>query len=405
MFNRETRIWTVATGDTLDKIALSVYSDSTKSNVILNANKLLIDNPKRLINGVQLTVPKINHDKSTTKVGANDRNYLLTIDNQNIEFIDALKFRTGQSEGARTMAFAVPFEFASFAKIGSTVELYVNNVLFLEGYLITPDITYQKSGGHVMTWQCTTKVYPILHSHYKTSKSNPASWSNISLKSLFNKILSPFNLNAVINDETIGNEKYDKIGFKDDETIFSFLKRVANQKGFSLLGLANGDLLLYKAKKTRQIVGKFNDASRMAASYNYEGLGNEYRATNQKKGSGKSATATNTLIPFNIFKTIKQDSSNNGDLQKFINYQQSRIFAESLQLNINSESIFNDNVALYSPGDLISINAPELDIIEDTTFTVDVAEVDIDKSGEIVNLNCVLPELRAGEMPERLPFL
>lgn len=405
MFNRKTRVWTVEAGDTVSKIALSVYSDQSKTIDIVNANPLIIKSSDLIIIGTQLYIPVLNHDSVKTKVDNNTTDFLLTINNKSIEFISGLKFRYGQAEGARTMAFAIPAESAVGVKVFSKVELYIKGVLFLSGILITPDVVYSKESGHFIQWQATTNIYPVIHSHFKATESNPAEWENITLKSLFKKILDPYDLNAILLDLGIGNEKIESIGFEDDEIKINFLKRVANQKNYSLQGLANGDLLLFKPKKTGEIVGKFNDSSKMQASYNYEGLASDYRAVSQKKGEGGSGSATNDLIPLNIFKTVKQDSSAGGDLAKFAKYKQGQFFAESLSLTIQVETIFNNKGTLWAPDDFISVLAKELDIPEDTTFSVDAAEFDVSNGASRANLAVILPGVRAGDLPERLPFL
>ena len=56
--------YTVQSGDTLYQIAEKLYNDGSKWNVIYNANKQQIKDPKRLKPGLTITIPPIS-EKST----------------------------------------------------------------------------------------------------------------------------------------------------------------------------------------------------------------------------------------------------------------------------------------------------------------------------------------------------
>lgn len=413
MFNRSTRTWLVQGGETLASIALEVYTDPTKATEIQAANKVVVKDPNNLQRGWKLYIPALNRDTGLTTAVARDENgnvvnntnYRLTIDNQHIEYIGALQYSSGQAKAARTMAFSIPAEAAPDAKVGSTVQLTINGILWLDGWLIEPQVQLDKDSGHVINWQATTKIYPVVHSNFKSTGDRPASWTNISLADLITNVLEGFGINLVLPEGSVGRETFDKIGFEGTETIINFIISVAQKKKYSLQGLANGDLFLYRADQVGEPVASFNDVSRMSAQYSYEGLGNEYRAVSQKSGSGGAGTATNDLIPFNIFKQITQDRGNEGDLTGFAQYKQAQLFAESLKLNILTETIFNDNDEIWSPGDVATILAPQLGFPNDTTFVLDSPNFDISRNGHRVSLEFVLPELRRGEMPGSLPFL
>jgi hypothetical protein len=143
----------------------------------------------------------------------------------------------------------------------------------------------------------------------------------------------------------------------------------------------------------------------MSAQYNYEGLATEYRAVSQKTGVGGEGTATNTLLPFTIFKQMSQDRGNSGDLVKYANHHQAKAFAESTTLRVETEKLFNDTGALWLPGDFITVLAPPLGYANDTLLMVSTIQGAVSKDSRRVVLNTVLPELARGEMPKELPFL
>ena len=408
MFNKKTRTWIVEPGDTLESIAQAVYTNPSRSSSIQTANKSVLRGSATLQRGWRLYIPAINRevsDRTTDVAGTDAVNYRLSIDNQHVEYISELQYTMGQAQGIRLMAFSMPAEAATGARVGSEVILTINGVVFLNGWLVRPDVTLGKDSGHVIHWQAATRAYPLLYTTYKTSSSRPSAWSNITLKNLVGAVLEGEDVALVLPVGGVGAEVFNKIGFDGTESKMDFIISVAQKKGYAVQGLANGDLTLYKTPATGLAVGVFDDTSHITAQYNYEGLASEYRAISQKSGAGAVGTATNTLLPFNIFQQVTSDRGNEGDLSNFARYKQAQIYAGALSVNIETYTIFNKAGELWAPGDFITIKAPQLDIPDSTSFVIDTPHVTVSKEGTRVELKSVLPELRRGVMPERLPFL
>jgi prophage tail gpP-like protein len=405
MFNRVTRTWTSTKEETLGSIALEVYTDISKASVIQKANKQTITNPNKIKRGTKLYIPPINEDISTTDVaGVNKRNFRLTIDDTHVEFITELQYTMASTQGLRVAAFSAPAEAIPQAKVGSTVKITINRTPFLIGWLIQPDVEISKDGGHVVHWQVASYAYPLVHSNFKTTAGTPSSWKDITLQDLITKVLQDTGVSLVLADTTVGAEKYEKIGFDNSETIMSFIIKVAQKKKYSIQGMANGDLLMYQSTTIGTPVGSFNDTTRMRCSYNYEGLAQEYRATSQKTGKGGTGTASNTLLPFKIFRHLSQDRGAEGDLTKYAEYQQALEYAASTTMQIETSTLFNDNGDVWEPDNSITVKAPPLGYKKDTLLIVDSVNGRISREGEYTTLGCVPPELRRGETPKELPL-
>ena len=408
MYDRITRIWTVENGDTLSGIAKIIYGDYRKYPRIQKANSELVKNPDLIFPGWKLYIPPAEDAKRpVTRIIDLDENpdFLVRVNDKDLNFISALKLKSGINQGSRTCAFSMLFNQEDGFKYGDSAQVFVEGELFIDGILLRPEPSYSKQQGSVISWQIGTKVNYILNSNYKSTISNPASWENITLKDLITNVLKGFEIDVQFSEQSIAQETFKKIGIGRGETIFSFVAKIIQQKGYLIQGLATGDLYAAQANTAGLPIASFDDANTIQINCSYDTLAGEYRATNQKKKGGGSKTATNDFINKNVFKQFQKDSGFDGDLQSFVDFKQSKEFAEALQAVISTRDIRSPGGNLWKSNELVSIQVPELGIPDSVLFLIDSLSYDFSKRGKNCELTCVLPETRSGKLPTWLPFL
>lgn len=406
MYDRVNRIWTVETGDTLSKISQFVYNDYRKYPRIQQANSGLVTDPDFILPNWKLYIPEPEGatKKFTSVEKSDDQSILIRIGGKDLQIVSDFQISEGINQGARTCSFLIPFNVNDGFKVRDKVQVFLNGKLYLDGILLIPEVTYSKDNGNYINWQASTKVNDILKSQFKTKADRPASWKNISLKDLVDNVLIDYDIDVQFSDQSIANQTYKKIGI-GSESIFDFLAKIANQKGFLLQGLATGDLFFSKAEERGVPVGSFTNQNLITVTCDYSGLCGEYRALNQKTKGGGAKSATNDFFPTNLFRQVEKDVGFDGDLQSFVDFYQSREFANALKVTIKAEDFKSPEGVEWASKQFVTVNSPENGIDRDLLMVIDSVTFPVNRSGKFPILNCVLPETRTGKMPNWLPFL
>jgi len=408
MFNNVTRIWTVERGDTLSKIALAIYNDANKWPLIYSANKELIKNPNLIFPKWKIHVPeKAKRNSPKTFIDNND-DFLIVASGTNLDFVSSLTLNTGINVASRTAAFSVPYseQVKDIFKAYQPIQIYIRGKLFLDGIMIRPKPTFSLENGSIMSIEVISKAHAIIQSSYKATKDIPRSWKNISLQKLLNIVLTGFDINVFFDDLSIQNQIFDKIGIESSETIFSFIQKIAQQKGYLIQGLPTGDLKFTKSNISSKPVFLFQNDSAISASYDYDNLAKTYRVTNERDKNGAFVDVSNDFIKYPIFKQISDNKSLTGDLQSRAEWLQAQEFAKALKVSINANDITIDGTDnLWEENTIVEVKSPQNGYFKETLFLIENITFNLSKDGRIATLNLVLPELRSGQMPKEMPFL
>lgn len=78
----------------------------------------------------------------------------------------------------------------------------------------------------------------------------PFSWKDIDIYRLSREVCEPFGISVLLDNVLPGN-RFDEISYEQGETVFSFLSKLAEQRGYILISNTTGDLVYTTAGNTR----------------------------------------------------------------------------------------------------------------------------------------------------------
>jgi len=408
MFNNLTRIWTVEKGDTLSKIALAIYNDADKWPLIYDANKVLIKNPNLIFPNWKIHIPEQSKKSNPPTLIGDNNDFLIVANGQNLAFVSNLTLNTGINVASRTASFSAPYNdsFKDIFKAYRPIQIYIKGRLFLDGLMIRPKPSFSLTGGSIISIEAISKAHSIIKSTYKANKDIPRKWKNITLQKLLNIVLTGFDVKVFFDDLSVSNQIFDSIAIDSNETIFSFIQKIAQQKGYLIQGLPTGDLKFTKSNDSATPLFLFQNDSSINASYDYDDLAQTYRVTNERDKKGSFVDVSNNFIKSPIFKQISDNSSLTGDLQTRAEWLQAKEFAKALKVSINANDITIDGTEdLWEENTIVEVKSPQNGYFNSTLFLIENITFNLSKEGRTANLKLVLPELRSGKLPQEMPFL
>jgi prophage tail gpP-like protein len=204
-------------------------------------------------------------------------------------------------------------------------------------------------------------------------------------------------------------EPFSKVKLKVGQPPYSFLIKLAKDRGFLISNTPDGKLLFWKAANNPDVTilkEGHTPLLDVVPNINPQGYYSEITGLGTVAYIKETETVTidNPLLkvkrPF-VYKT--KNKLTGADLQKAVKWKTGLMIAESIKYSITVQGLRDERGNVWKPNTYINLTAPDAYVNNETTFLVD--NLTLAKSdSDITTMNLVLPESRNGKIPVRLPW-
>lgn len=424
--------WTVASGDTLSKIALKSYGDAAQWPKIVRANPQLsgrgkaIDGSPLIFPGDVLVVPPDADFIAEDAAAAQDapavvmneeaaQDFSLKINGknftgwtgwtlvENVSGVDGFSVASTWNEKNKEQRAAfMPFSFAD-------TEARFDGGLIFKGRIMpaTPAVGPQ---AQTITVQGQPLCGALINSDLPPSLF-PAEFSGLNLKEIAENVCKPFGV-SVKADGDVG-DAFDKVSAEVDEKAWDFLQKLADQRGLFLTNTPEGNLLIYKPK-IEDVSASFRQGEAPFVSCAPEFDGEKiyshitgWTKTTAENDSEKFTYENKSLTKRGILRCLGQavDDATGGSLENSVKALAGKMFANCVKYSLTISGLKNAKGELYKKNMAVSVLAPGAGIYRETKFLVDSLTLSRDdRDGEKTVFTLVLPESRNGDLPEAFPW-
>lgn len=235
----------------------------------------------------------------------------------------------------------------------------------------------------------------------------------LTFKELTEKLIEPFGIELEINRNVVDkcNEIYEFQNTKNNESIASFLSKLATLKNIVISSTTDGKLLYTQLNTNIKPIYHFTNTDNTILSIklacNGQSMHSEIKMNGEisivedeksdSEKSGVSSIIKNPLITVHRPTEISQGSENNS-----VEDATKAALANELQ-NINLIIVIRDfkiiEKELLLPGKIISVKNEKIGLYNTTNFIIKNVSLKQDSKGKTSTLNCVLVEAITGEQP------
>lgn len=318
--------------------------------------------------------------------------------------------------GSDGCTFTIPWQLGEDPKLDELIlprsfanfETEINGERLITGriYSRTPSLTVDRS-------ELTCECYSFTKDLVDSNSEPPYEFIDISLLDIAKKLSEPFSINVGIDNADEANELFTKqqaIG--PTETIFSFLSKLAFQRGILISSTTTGDLLFQKANTVQKPVasitegdflqGPVETGQTFSATFDDSGIFATYKVNLESSSSftGTSptqATATDSSVLTPRLKTITVADETGGGLQKTADWSKNQSLAKSLTIPFAVTSWTTPTGELWRENTIVTVTSPTIFLPNGFNFLIRSVEYILDNSGETAVLNLVPPQLYTRE--------
>lgn len=400
-------------GDTFETIARKMYGSETEAKKISTANPGVYE---PLIVGLEIIIPEASEalqNQQTQRAEAEYNEVAILLDGKRFRYWNSVEI-TRAIDSIDTVNFNAPFDSENiefrktfqpftFKKIVITVS---GNALFTGTLVnITPNLSSEQETISVdgysfpgMLQDCTPSV-----------NSLPLEFNNQTLEEIAKKLLLPFGIEVEFQGEEQASFK--KVACEPTEKIFSFLTKLAKQKGLLISSTETGKLLFKKATVNSKPVAILKQGKPPLLTASADFYPQEYYShitgieTTKIGKKGAKYTEKNPHVK-TIFRPLIFTASDikSGELKQAVEAKIGRMFANFVNYNISLPTWRNSEGELWTPNTIISLEAPNAMIYKEYKFLIRSVVLSRDSEKESARLNVVIPNSFNNEIPKELPW-
>lgn len=397
------KTYVVQSGDTLKTIAQRFYGDKNKYTLIKNANPKIIND--LIFPNFVLAIPEIPglsliNTKPFLNLKNDDEVSIIIADTKITKFEN---FHLKKSIGNISDFFSIEISWDSEEKNQEAVfkpfsysacKIYLGKELVTNGQVEIHDFAASTKGSKEVKIQGRSKTGVLIDS---TISKFPLEFNKNNLKQIINEIVSQFNIEVVFNEDP--GPLFEKVVANIDESVFSFISRLAKVRGFLLSVNEEGTLIIQRAnvngKTETSIIEGQSPFLSANARYDSTKRFSTFSVFSQSinNNSTKSIVEDSSLI--SVFRPISFIEKNliDGDVLTAAKWKRSKALGESNDINVFVSSWKNPKNNIWKTNEKISFKSDSLQIKKETDFLIKDVDFFIDsKGGKIAVLNLTLPE-------------
>lgn len=207
--------------------------------------------------------------------------------------------------------------------------------------------------------------------------------------------------------------RFKRLDFQPGQSTLGFLSDLAKQRSLVISDDENGALLFHVGASAGNPVGSYSKGSFPCIGVSVDFNDDQYyssvtgytsgRTSSDYKGKGysiKNNYMTDVIRPYvERFEKVEP-----GELATAVNSIAGRMFSGVVSVTIELATWFDDSGDAFGPRKTIMIQSEEDYIPEPFEFEIATAVLAKKNDAMTATLNCVLPGVFSGEIPERMPW-
>ena len=409
--------YTAVAGDTLRKISSKQLGNPFRWSDILDANQWLNDPERRkaqldvglpdreaLFNaGEVFTIPTENEFIQTEFAGDRPDQYRIILKGPGRTYevttateLSEIRFMNTLANG---FSFTVPWDNPDDDLVYLTREDgYYDAFLYIGGKLEYQCIVYSfarsatDSGGRINKITCFSPTADAVDSRVEP----PYVYNQITLELLIKDNLSK-PLAIPVDYEIDENAKFLQCKANNTDTIFSFLRKYANQRQGFLNSTYNGRCRVWRANVGADPVGTIKEGEQLPLgfTYNYDGRKRftNYMGICQTPAGNLRQTVRDTRVPLTRKTMIELDGvTTNAELKKALEWHRNKTDAEAKKRTFPVVGLYAPNGELWTENTTVVIESATMGTPDGFTYLIEGIERKWTPSGITTDLHIVDPE-------------
>jgi len=415
--------YTVVSADDIIKLAEWAYNDSSKIDLIIDANKALLKPrsdagrilpdrqgvPIVYVGDVVWIPPLQKKEKTNEKIEASSpdetairingrifRGWITNSIERSINtIVDAFSFTAPFTPDDPDSVYLDPYTYYP-------TDLFIGGELFMAGVAehwapsVSPDATTTtikvRSRGGVLV-DCN-------------AQDKNLSYKKQTLRGIANQVLRPFGIltEFPFGDSGIINSAKRNVSDK----VFQFIAGLARKFGFIINSTADGSLRFDRANIDGKPILKLIQGEQPLIAYSatYDGTQrfSDFTANSQSRGKPRNtATVKDESIP--IFRPINFDAKDTeqGNIQDPAKWERARSLSRSADVEATVSGWRDDNGDLILENNTVILKAPNIHIYQETKFLIEKVLYTL-QGGRQAKLSLVLPQAYTLDFPDIFPW-
>lgn len=232
--------------------------------------------------------------------------------------------------------------------------------------------------------------------------TRPYEFSGKDLNTISSSLIRPFGLSVSFADNATIGRKFERTTARHGETIFSFLSRLASQRGLFLTSGADGNLLFVRANIDSPAVANIKEGAG-----NLDGSGATYDGTlrysdimvdgQQRGGSGsvQGSARDSLVVESGVNRPLvaqAQNTPEGADLEGVARWERGRRAAMSADIVLPVEGWRTLKGDLWIENTTVILEAPGLFIFQPTKMLIKSVQYTQSESGEMTLLSLIFPK-------------
>jgi len=240
------------------------------------------------------------------------------------------------------------------------------------------------------------------------STAKSLNYKNQTMKQIADDILIPFGIKTEFPDGD--SDPFTKANRDITDNVFSFLSKLAVQKGFMITSSRNGKMSFVRAAIDSDLVASFYQGEQpiinIDASYDSTQRFSSIIAVSQSSGktNNKSEVLDTSISNYRPL-IFTADETEAGNITNAAKWKRSRMLAASAPVSATVSGWRDFNGNLWMENTLVTVYFPKRCIFEETEFLITGVSLTKDSgSGNIATLTLALPQAYTLEFPEVFPW-
>lgn len=382
------KLYTPVQGDTLSKLAIRFYGDSSRELIIRNANG--IRNQTDLIIGIPIKIPDIpgiapiNNLNSALGIRPESQDDIsifisdvsLTVFKKvvlksSIESIaDGFEITTvwdSKDQGLRRL-FA-PFQY-------NECKIFIGQDQQINGILDSPSFIADNQIATTAILTGRTKTGILIDSSIDTF---PLEFNKQTLEQIAtNIIIGQFQLDVKFLDDP--GPLFETVSAKVGESPFEFLWSLAITRGLLISSDKNGCVIFFRPKISKPVATLIEGENPIIggeAIYNGTQRFSTFRGLGQRQGVNdleniERDSALKQVVRPHVFKVM---NNSKGDISTRVKWERGRSIGNSMSIQVEVSGWRDFNGKLWEPGSTISLEFPSIGIFNATNFIVKTVQI------------------------------
>lgn len=397
------RRYIVQQGDTLRSIAQRFFGSPAKSSVLQARNRLRLKNRSEVYAGQVLSIPDMARNKKTvTSSDIDPEQLVLHLADKQFYNFESVRVARALDEVAHSFTIGIVFDTAESnlplqpfgyepcqLTVGST-QLVSGRIEQISTGLSADGVVMQLSGRSLAGVVCDTP-----------SPARPLAFYDKTLSQIVSTLLAPFGLMAVYSEAD--NTPFAATVISESETVFSFITRLAGQRGYLVTSNANGALLFtrpdFSAKPIVTIAE--GEGILISASAIYDGsqrysdisIDAQTRTGERLVAMSIDSVLAAQDVSRPLCVQIIGSAESQADVDQAVKWERGRRIAESSSITVRLDGwVRLEDGALWTPGETVQALLPSCFISSLTRMLVGRVTLLQSPEGTITELELLLPD-------------